>query len=331
MITYITRRLLWAVPTVIVISLLCFTVVNLPAGDVASEYALQLQMSEGYTEADAKHAADLLRKQYGLDKPVPLQYLVWLGGFVTGDYGVSLLTYNPVADLIWERLGYTIFFASASLVFAWTVGVTVGIYSATHQYSLMDNIATFAAFLGRSIPGFLLALFILVTVVLRFNLELPIGLMSERYLDEPFSMPKLLNILWHIWIPIVVGGTAAAAGLLRLMRGSLLDEMGREYVETARAKGLPERVVIHKHALRVAINPLISVLGIQFPVLLSGGVITSIVLGLPTLGPLLFSSLVRQDAYVASAILMFMGMLLVVGNFVSDILLAWVDPRIRLG
>jgi peptide/nickel transport system permease protein len=256
--------------------------------------------------------------------------MIWLTRFVQGDFGYSMITFQPVSSLIWARMARTVLLAVLSLAAAWIVGVAIGIYSATHQYSPGDYVASIIGFLGLSIPDFLLALLLLVFTLYVLDAGVPTGFYSQQYVNAPWSWGKLVDLLKHLWIPVVVAGTSGMAGLLRIMRGNLLDVLGTQYIEMARAKGLPERTVIMKHAVRVAINPLISLLGMQFPAIISAGVIASIVLGVPTIGPLLLDSLRSQDVYVSATILMLLGVLLVVGNLVADFLLAWVDPRIRI-
>ncbi len=330
MIAYLAKRLLSSVITIIVISMVCFVIINLPGGDVTSEYETRLQANYGYTRQAALVAGAALQHQYGLDQPRPFQYVTWLRQFVQGDFGISLVTFRPVADLIWERMLYTLIFAGLGLGVSWVVGITIGIYSATHQYAFSDYLATFIGFLGLSIPDFLLALVLLTVSVLVFRTGLPTGLFSAQYASAPWSWLKVRDLLGHLWIPMIVVGLPGAASVLRIMRGNLLDVLGHQYIETARARGLPERSVIIKHAVRVAINPLISLIGVQFPLIISAGIVVSIVLGLPTVGPLLYDALLSQDIYVSATVLMLLGILLVIGNFIADLLLAWVDPRIRL-
>jgi len=330
MIAYLAKRLLSSLVTIIAISMVCFVIINLPGGDVTSEYETRLQANYGYTRQAALVAGEALRHQYGLDQPRPLQYATWLRQFVQGDFGISLVTFRPVADLIWERMLYTLIFAFLGLGVSWTVGIAIGIYSATHQYGFSDYLATSIGFLGLSIPDFLLALVLLTVSVLVFHTGLPTGLFSAQYASAPWSGLKVRDLLGHLWIPMIVIGLPGAASVLRIMRGNLLDVLGHQYIETARARGLPERSVIIKHAVRVAINPLISLIGVQFPLIISAGIVVSIVLGLPTVGPLLYDALLSQDIYVSATVLMLLGILLVMGNFVADLLLAWVDPRIRL-
>ncbi|MBV7339103.1 ABC transporter permease [Chloroflexi bacterium TSY] len=330
MLTYAIRRILIAIPTLLLISFICFLVINLPAGDVITTYEQNLIGNRGWSAEDARIEGDGIRKAYGLDRSIPVQYVYWLVAFVQGDFGVSLVTYEKVAtEVIWRNLGYTMLIATLALALSWGVGLPLGIYSAARQYSIPDGIFTVLSFVGLSVPGFLLALAILVFMT--FVLEAPLltGLYSPEYADAPWSWARVKDLAAHLWLPVLVGGIPGIASLMRMMRGNLLDELGRQYVETARAKGLSEKIVVLKHAVRVAINPLITLLGMQFPEIVSGGVITAIVLGLRTIGPKLNDALIAQDVYVASAILMILSVLLVIGNLVADLLLAWVDPRVR--
>jgi peptide/nickel transport system permease protein len=246
-----------------------------------------------------------------------------------GDFGISLSTMEPVVNIIGPRIEFTLLVSLLSLMLSWGVGIAMGVYCATHQHSIGDNVASLVGLVTLSVPPFLTGLGLLVLIVLAFNAPLPIGLFSAEYTSAPWSIGKFLDLLWHLWIPVVVVGMTGAASVMRMMRANLLDEVRKQYVETARAKGLTERRVIYRHAVRIAINPLIALLGVEFPLLISNGIVISIVLGLPTIGPVLQDSLVARDVYVASAILMLLGALLVVGNLVSDLLLAWIDPRIR--
>jgi peptide/nickel transport system permease protein len=329
MLAYLVQRIASSIVTLLIISVVCFVIINLPAGDVMDEYEWHLR-SLGYEAETARDTADGLRQAYGLDRSLPGQYLVWLARFVQGDFGYSMITFQPVSELIWARMARTVVLAGLSIVLAWVAGVLIGIYSATHQYSAGDYLATTIGFLGLSIPDFLLALVLLVFSLYVLDMGVPTGFYSQQYVNAPWSWAKVVDLLKHLWIPVLVSGTGGMAGLLRIMRGNLLDVLGHQYIEMARAKGLPERTVIMKHAVRVAINPLISILGMQFPAIISAGVIASIVLGVPTVGPLLLDSLRSQDIYVSATILMMLGVLLVIGNLIADFLLAWADPRIRI-
>jgi len=325
MITYLLRRLLYVLPTLILLSILCFTVITLPPGDYLTQLRAQLAESG---DASDQFQLQYLEQRYGLGEPAYRQYILWISGWFRGDLGDSFQWNQPVTELIGERLLFTILIATSTLVFTWILALPIGIYSATHQYSIGDYLFTLIGFFGLSVPNFLLALVLMFIAVFVFNTSIG-GLFSREYINAPWSMARVIDLLQHLWIPIIVIGTHDAASLIRILRSNLLDELGTQYIQTARAKGLSERVVIYKHAVRIAINPLISLLGMQFPRIVSGGAITSIVLSLPTLGPLLYSSILSRDTYLGGAILMLFGLALIAGNLVADVLLAWADPRIR--
>jgi peptide/nickel transport system permease protein len=323
---YIIRRILIAIPTLWLISLVSFVIIQLPPGDYLDQKIAQLEQQYGDSSSVAQ--ADALRKRYGLDQPVWKQYTTWISGFVRGDFGQSFRYEQEVKDLIWTRLGFTLLLSIGSLVFIYLTAIPIGIYSATHKYQWSDNLLTFLAFFGMSLPGFLVALMLVVLVYQVFGMPL-FDLFSPQYQTANWSFGKFVDLLKHLWIPIVVIALNGTAGLMRVMRGNLLDVLGEPFVRTARAKGLKESVVVVRHAARIAINPLISILGMSLPEILSGTTIISIVLGLPTVGPLLFQALQDQDMYLAGTILVFMSLLLIVGNLLADIALGWADPRIR--
>jgi peptide/nickel transport system permease protein len=279
----------------------------------------------------SRESLSYLRERYGLDRPVYVQYWIWISGFVQGDFGESFEFNRPVSALVWERLGLTLAVALSTMLFTWIIAIPIGIYSAVRQYSLFDYVFTFIGFVGLAVPNFLLALVLLFVSVFVFNIPSVGGLFSPQYLDEPWSLAKFFDLLTRLWLPVVVVGTAGTAGLIRIMRANMLDVLHQPYVQTARSKGVRERVVIYKHATRNAINPLISIMGMQLPGIFSGETITAIVLSLPTLGPLLYRSLLSQDMFLAGTILMFLAIALVIGNLIADVLLAVVDPRIRYG
>lgn len=321
MFNYIVRRILSMIPLLILISILSFTVIKLQPGEFGSQYFNNPRVSP--------ETVIQLRKRLGLDQPAYRQYLKWVKGIITeGDFGYSFAYKRPVAELIWERMGWTVTVASATMLFTWLLAIPIGIYSATHKYSFLDYIFTFIGFIGISIPNFFLALVLMYLVLAQGGTAVG-GLFSNEYIGAPWSWAKLLDLLKHIWIPLIAIGTAGMAGLIRQMRGNLLDVLGRQYVQTARAKGLKERAVIYKHAVRNAINPLISMLGMQLPQLISGTIISAIVLNLPTMGPFFYDALINQDQYLVMTFLMFSAILMLVGNLIADLLLAWVDPRIR--
>ncbi|MDP7281020.1 MAG: ABC transporter permease [Candidatus Poribacteria bacterium] len=326
MTTYIIHRLLIAMPTLIAISIVSFIIIQLPKGDYLDRRIQELE--EQYGDSSSMEMAAELRQRYGLDKSMPQRYLSWITGFVQGNFGESFRYEVEVNQLIWDRIGFTLLISIGSLFFTYIIAVPVGIYSATHQYKFSDNLLTLLSFVGMSIPAFLLALTLMVFAFELFGLPL-FGLFSSYYEGAPWTVGKLGDLIQHLWIPVIVLGLNGTAGLMRIMRGNLLDVLGQPFIQTARAKGLKEWVVVVKHAVRLAINPLVSILGMSLPTILSGAAIVSIVLGLPTVGPLLLRSLLDEDIYLAGTLIMLLSSLLVIGNLLADIALAWVDPRIR--
>jgi peptide/nickel transport system permease protein len=326
MTTYIIRRLLLMIPTLLMISVISFVIIQLPPGDYLTQKIAELEQQYGDSSSVAR--AKELRARYGLDKPWYVQYGKWVSGFVRGDFGESFRYEKEVRDLIGERLAYTLLISLGSMLFMYALAIPIGIFSATHKYSWQDNLLAFVAFLGMSLPGFLLALMLMVLAFHLFGLPL-FGLFSPPYRDAPWSMARFGDLWQHLWIPVIVVAINGTAGLMRVMRGNLLDVLGQPFVQTARAKGLKERVVVWKHAVRIAINPLISMLGMSLPDILSGATIISIVMGLPTVGPLLLKSLTDQDMFLAGTLIMLFSLLLVIGNLLADVALAWADPRIR--
>ena len=269
-----------------------------------------------------------LNKRYGLDQPVYIQYFKWVWGMLHGDFGQSFEWNRPVGSLIWERLAFTVVISLATMVFTWIVAFPIGVYSATHQYSAGDYIVSFIGFIGIAIPQFMLALILMWIAYAYFGQSVG-GLFSPAYVDAAWSWAKLVDMLKHLWIPVVIVGMSGTAGLIRTFRANLLDELNKPYVTTARAKGVPERRLLYKYPVRVAMIPFISTVGWSLPALISGETITSVVLSLPTTGPLLLRALQSQDMYLAGSFIMVLSVLTVIGTLVSDILLAWVDPRIR--
>lgn len=322
---FIGRRFIYMITTLILVSIIGFILINLPPGSYLEVYKAQL-MVQGTSTADQQIAA--LEKRYGLNQPIHIQYLKWVSGFLRGDFGRSFQYNREVNELIWSRLGFTVVISTCSLLFSWLVALPIGIYSATHKYSVADNIFTFFSFIGLSVPGFLIALVLMVISSQVFGMSVG-GLFSKAYEGAPWSWGKFVDFLGHLWIPVIVVGMAGTAGLVRMMRGNLLDILNMQYIQTARAKGLAEQVVIYKHAVRNALHPLIMSLGMSLPAIISGSTVVAIVLSLPTTGPLYFNALRAQDMYLAGTFLVFLSVMLVVGNFLADILLALVDPRIR--
>jgi peptide/nickel transport system permease protein len=326
MITFIVRRLLAMIPTLFLVSILTFIIIRLPPGDFMTTFAANVGTSGSGLD---QKTIDNLRHQYGLDQPAYMQYLTWISGFPRGDFGYSLEYKRAVIGLIGDRLVLTMTLALISLVIMWIIAVPIGIYSATHQYSFGDNLFSFLGFLGLSIPDFALALMYLAIGIFGFGVSVT-GLFSSNMESAPWSLAKVLDLAGHLFWPALILGAAGMAQLIRIMRGSLLEVLGQQYITTARAKGLKESVVINKYAVRVAINPLVSVMGMQLPHLISGATVLGIVLTLPTNGPMFYEALRNQDMYLAGTFLLFLAMMLMVGNLLSDIALALVDPRIRL-
>lgn len=325
MISYIIKRFFGMIPTFIIISIVTFIIVQLPPGDFVTSAQAEIAASGGGMDASTVEA---MRIRYGLDQPLLIQYWKWISGFPRGDFGYSLEWNAPVWDIVANRLAWTLLLSGLALIFMWIISIPIGIYSACNKYSIGDNIFTFLGFLGLSIPDFMLSLLWLVfaTIVLGFSAS---GLYSPHLIDAPWSFTKFLDLLNHLWPPVVIMGMVGTAELIRIMRGNLLDVLNQQYITTARSKGLEEKVVIKKYAVRMAINPLISVLGMQIPKMISSSIIVGLVLSIPTLGPIFLRSLITQDMYLAGAILLLMTVMLLIGNLLADIALAWVDPRIR--
>jgi len=324
MLAYVGRRVLGMIPTLVIVSIVTFIIIQLPPGDFFTTRAIDIAMSGGGQD---KETVIRMQEHYGLDKPVHVQYLRWVSGFPRGDFGYSLEWNSPVLPIVLQRMGYTVLVGGLSLVFMLGVAIPIGIYSATHQYSIGDHALSLVGFLGLSLPGFLLALLWMFFGII--VLRIPVGgEMSLDMVDQPWSLAKVLDYLNHLWPPAVILGLASTAQLQRIMRGNLLDEMGQQYITTARAKGLKERKVVNKYAVRVAINPLISVMAMEVPKIISESTIVGIVMSVPTIGPLLLRALLSQDMYLAGTFLLFMTMLLMISNLLADIALAWADPRI---
>jgi peptide/nickel transport system permease protein len=323
---YVLRRVLFMIPTLFVVSLIAFFIIQLPPGDFLTSRIANLE-AQGQL-VDQQLIADL-RARYGLDKPVYVQYWRWISAILLrGDFGYSFDWTAPVGELIWARLGLTLAISTSSLLFIWVVAFPTGIYSAVRQYSVGDYLATFLGFIGLAIPNFLLAL-----VLMYFSFKVlgqsVGGLFSPDYVDAPWGWGKILDLLRHIWIPMIIVGMSGTASLIRIMRANLLDELRKPYVTTARAKGLKEARVVLKYPVRIALNPFISTVGWMLPQLVSGSTIVSIVLSLPTTGPLMLHALMTQDMFLAGAFILLLSSLTIVGTLISDILLALADPRIR--
>lgn len=324
MLAFILRRLLAMIPLLFVVSVITFFIIQLPPGDFFD--TMQAEIAQQGSSQDAQ-TFQVLRERYGLDQPLHIQYLRWIQGWPEGDFGWSLAWNSPVWPLVRDRLAYTVLLGTFSLLITISYALPVGVYSATHQYSLADNLLSLGGFLGLSLPGFLLALFwmFLGALVLRIDVG---GVMSAEFSGEPMSWAKLWDLWSHFWPPAIILGLASTAQMQRIMRSSMLDVMGQQYITTARAKGLKERQVVNKYGVRVAINPMISVFALEIPKIISESALVGIVMSLPTTGPLFLRALQTQDMYLAGTFLLFMTFLLMVSNLLADIALAWADPRI---
>jgi peptide/nickel transport system permease protein len=327
MLVYLGRRLITMAFTLLIISMLVFTIIKLPPGDYLTTYIEELR-AQG--EAVNQGRIDYLRQRYGLDQPGWKQYLNWMAGLVRGDLGWSFEYDQPVSQVIGETLVLTVILKLATVLFIYAVAFPIGVYSATHQYSWGDHGLTLLGLLGIAIPNFLLALMLLYFANVWFGTSIG-GLMDPTLIDKPWSWLKFKSVLEHLWAPVLVIGVTGTAGMIRRLRANLLDELQKQYVTTARAKGLSEGVLLRRYPLRMALNPFISDIGSLLPQLVSGAVIVSVVMSLPTSGPMLLSALQSQDMYLAGSFLMFLSTLTVVGMFISDVALAALDPRIRLG
>ncbi len=326
MLKYIIKRLLYMIPTLFGISMIAFKIIQLPPGDYLT--SLIARMSENGENVDPAQIAQL-RAVYGFDDPIWVQYGKWISGILfRGDFGYSFDWNRPVSELIWERMGSTLAISVAALLFVWAVALPIGIFSAMRRHSVGDHVATLFGFIGLAIPNFILAL-TLMYVSYKYLGQNVGGLQSQEFIDAAWSMPKFLDLLAHLWIPVIVIGTSGTAALIRILRANLTDELNKPYVVTAKAKGLPEYKVVLKYPLRIALNPFVSAIGWVLPELISGVTITAIVLNLPTAGPLLLRALVSQDMYLAGSFILLMGVLTLVGMLISDLLLALLDPRIR--
>lgn len=326
MFQFIVRRSLIALVTLFAISTMSFIIIQLPPGDFLTSYIANLA-AQGDSIGDEQ--VQIIREQYGLDQPLYVQYAKWMGGVLQGNFGRSLEWGVPVADLIWDRLAMSLVVGASSIFFVWSIAIPIGVYSATNQYSVVDYIATFFGFLGLAIPNFMLALILMWVAFSSFGQDVG-GLFSPEFKDAPWSLAKLGNFISHLWIPMLIVGTSGTAGLIRTMRANMLDEINQPYVETARAKGLSERRLTWKYPVRVALNPFVSTVGYALPALVGAEIIVSVVLNLPTIGPILLRSLLSQDMFLAGAIVLLLSTLTVVGTLLSDILLAVLDPRIQM-
>ena len=323
--SFILRRILLMVPTLMVVSVISFAIIEAPPGDFMDSYVNALLQ-----EQEAVDPAEIasLRKRYGLDAPTYVRYFRWLGNIMQGNLGRSLEWNQPVSKLIADRLPWSLAISVASFFLAYAIAIPIGLYSATRQYSLGDYFFTLIGFIGLATPNFLLALLILWYYFVATG-NVAVGLFSDEYLIEPWSFAKFIDLLKHLWLPALVVGTAGTAGLIRVMRANLLDELERPYVMVARSKGLSEGKLLVKYPFRIAMNPVASTIGWTLPTLVNGELLASLVLGLPTIAPLFVGALLSQDMFLAGSVVMILSTLTLVGTLLSDIVLAWLDPRIR--
>jgi len=327
MLNYIARRFLYMLVLMVGASVISFAIIVLPPGDYLTSYINNLRAQGNEIAQDQ---AEALRRQYGLDQPLYVQYFKWAWNFLHGDMGRSFQWQRPVADLIKERIGLTVLVSLVALVFTYVVAIPIGIYSAVRQYSVGDYFFTVVGFVGISVPDFLLALILIVWLYKSFGVSVA-GLYSAQFKGEPWTWAKIVDLLKHLPMPIIVIGMSGTAYIIRVMRGMMLDELNRPYVTTARAKGLTEMRVLTKYPVRVALNPIVSTIGWTLPNIFSGQTIAAIVMGLPTIGPILYQALQQEDMFLAASTVMITTALTIVGTLISDILLAGLDPRIRLG
>ena len=326
MAAYIVRRVLLAIPTLFGISVLSFVIMHLPPGDFLTSYASILsQQGEGI----ATEQLEQLRLSYGLGEPMYIQYWKWMSGILLhGDFGLSMQWRMPVADLIWDRLGWTVILTAMTILVGYLIAIPIGVYSATHQYSKLDHLISAMGFFGLGIPNFTVALAVLWFGYAMFGADLA-GLFSDEFRNAPWSLARVVNLLGHLWLPIVALVWHELASLQRTMRANLLDELPKPYVQSARAGGLSESRLVWEYPVRVALNPFVSAVGFALPELISSATIVSIVLSLPMTGPLFLSALQSQDMYLAGAFVLLISALTIIGMLISDVLLAWLDPRIR--
>ena len=322
---FIARRLIGLVPFLFLVSITVFTLIKIPPGDFVTDYAASLAAS-GETVDDSMLAS--MRSRYGLDQPLPVQYWRWISGVVQGDFGYSFKWQQPVSSLIGQQMGLTLVLSFATLLLTWAVAFPIGVYSAVRRYTWGDYIVTVLGFVGLAVPSFLLALVLMYIGITVFNQDVG-GLFSPQYMNAPWSFGRVRDLAAHLWLPMIILGAGGSASLIRIMRANLIDQLHQPYVDTARAKGLSELTLLWRYPIRVALNPFVSTLGWVLPNLVSGSIIISIVLNLPTAGPMLLQALLSQDQYLAGAFLLLLCLLTVIGTLVSDILLAILDPRIR--
>ena len=323
---FLLRRLVIYVLMLFVMSIVAYGIIEAPPGDYVDDYVAFLRSQGEYDE----HEALRIRERYGLDEPIYVRYSKWATGLLRWDLGISLEFQQPVTELVNERLVMTVILGLFTVLFTWTLAIPIGILSAVKQYSVLDYVFTFVSYLGIGTPNFLFALVLMWTAFAAFDMSVT-GLFSRDQVDAPWGFGRIVDLLKHIWVPMIIIGTDGTARLVRILRANLLDELGKPYVETARARGLPERTVILRYPVRIALNPFVSTAGWTLPTLFSGSLIVAQVMSLPTIGPLLLRSLLSQDMYMAGSIVLILTALTLVGTLISDIVLGLMDPRIRLG
>lgn len=325
---YILKRLLYVIPTMIIISVVVFTTIQLPPGDYVTQMIENMRNQTGGTTWSPEFEA-AMRDRYGLDEPMVVQYTKWIGNIVLrGDFGYSFQNSEPAEVVIRDRMGMTLIVSISSFVFTWIIALPIGVLSAVKQYSLADYVFSFIGFIGLATPGFLIALVLMFLAFKYGNVSLS-GLFSPEFENAPWSLERVIDLFKHMWIPMIIIGVGGTAGLIRVMRANLLDELHKPYVETARAKGLPEWKLLIKYPLRAAMNPFVSSIAWFLPSLIAGEAIVSIVLNLPTIGPVYLNSLLQQDLFVSAGFLMLLSLVTILGTLLSDLMLAWLDPRIQ--
>ncbi len=326
MLQYIIKRLLLLPLLLFIFSVFAFLIIQAPPGDFVDAYIAELAASGSSMD---RVQIEALRELYGLDQPIYVQYFKWMGRILKGDMGVSLDWQRPIGELIGERLLLTILLGLFTFAFTWAVAIPIGIYSATHQYSFFDYFFTVFNYFGVATPTFMTALVLMWLAFSQFGISVT-GLFSPEYVDAPWTLDRVVDLLKHLWLPVVILGLDGTARLARVMRANLLDELKKPYMEMARAKGLSEWNLVMKYPVRLALNPLVSTIGWYLPLIFSGSVIVATVLNLPTIGPMLLRALTNQDMFLAGAIILIYCFLAIIGTLMSDILLAWLDPRIRM-
>ncbi|EJC72367.1 ABC-type dipeptide/oligopeptide/nickel transport system, permease component [Rhizobium leguminosarum bv. trifolii WSM2012] len=327
MLVFIAKRLLWMIPSLFAVSFLAFVLIQLPPGDYVTTYIATLAASNEIVD---QNTAAQLRERFGLDDPMLIQYFKWMWGILSrGDFGISFEWQQPVSDLIWERMALTLVLALSTLIATWAIALPIGVYSAVRKYSIGDYFFTAFTFFGLAVPSFLLALVLMYVAAVEFGQDVG-GLFSPEYENASWSLAKMADLFSHLWLPVIILAVSSTASLIRVMRANMLDELPKPYVTTARAKGLSEFRLLMKYPMMIALNPFISTIAWLLPNLISGSVVVAIVLNLPTAAPLLLQALMAQDMYLAGAFVLLICALTLIGSLISDILLALVDPRIRL-